>query len=102
MGGISIVVIYDNVLVFAFFQNYNRLIFIFYFSLCVVILPNMIIGKKGLYSSHRVNTPSPDKHAEVNNHSEVTSRTSTQGVKFFFDFSKIVGFNSFVVEFRLS
>jgi hypothetical protein len=45
--------------------------------------------------------PSPDKHAEVNNHPEITSRTSTQGVKFFFDISKIVGFNSFVDEFRL-
>jgi hypothetical protein len=61
----------------------------------------MIIGKEGLYSSHRDKTPSPDKHAEVNKHSEVTSRTSTQWVKFIFDLSKIVGFNSFVVEFKL-
>ena len=61
----------------------------------------MIIGKEGLYSSHSVKNSSPDKHAEVNNHPEVTSRTSTQGVKFFVDISKIVGFNSFVVEFRL-
>jgi hypothetical protein len=44
----------------------------------------------------------PSEHTEVNDHPEVTSRSSTQWIKFIIDFSKIGGLNSFVIEFVFS
>ena len=59
-------------------------------------------GYSGNMVENGVKHHKPSEHTEVNNHPEVTSRSSTQWIKFIIDFLKIGGLNSFVIEFVFS